>query len=444
MNTDLFTKPVEAPIYTVTSLSQSIKKVVEINFSRVRLRGEISGLKKHTSGHVYFTLKDETSVIDAVCWRGVANSLQVALADGLEIICTGRITTYPGRSKYQVVLEQAEVAGEGALLKLLEDRKKKLAAEGLFALERKKPIPFLPTLIGVVTSPTGAVIKDILHRLEDRFPRDVLLWPVLVQGEGAAEQITAAVKGFNALENKPDLLIVARGGGSLEDLWPFNEENVARAVAESEIPVISAVGHETDVTLVDFVSDKRAPTPTAAAEMAVPVRLELLARTNELSTRLLNAKKRNIIEAGTRLERLVKSLKSPVQLLEESTQRLDEWYERLNQTLKVNLQEKLTQVRYAEARLVHPKNQITFLQEKVTSVSHRLQKASQVFFQQKTQSFETSKKLLESYSYTRVLERGFSLVQDENNQVVSSYSDTKPSQNLTIKWHDGEREVVTK
>ena len=258
------------PEFTVAELSQAVKRTIEGGFARVRVRGEVSGFKRAASGHLYMALKDEEAVLDAVCWRGVAARLALVPEDGLEVIATGRLTTYPGRSKYQIVIEQLELAGEGALLKLLEERRKKLAGEGLFDEARKQPLPFLPEVIGVVTSPTGAVIRDILHRLADRFPRPVLIWPVLVQGDGAAEQIAAAIAGFNALEDggpvpRPDLLIVARGGGSLEDLWAFNEEVVVRAAAASAIPLISAVGHETDTTLIDFAADHRAPTPTAAA-----------------------------------------------------------------------------------------------------------------------------------------------------------------------------------
>ena len=247
--------------FTVSELSLALKRTVEEAFGQVRVRGEISGFKRAGSGHLYFALKDEKAVLDAVCWRGTA--LATTPADGLEVICTGRITTYPGRSRYQIIVEEMEVAGEGALLKLLEERRKKLAEEGLFDPVRKKPLPYLPDRIGVVSSPTGAVIRDILHRLSDRFPRPVLLWPVLVQGEGAAAEIAAAITGFNRLKKdgkipRPDVLIVARGGGSLEDLWAFNEESVVRAAAASKIPLISAVGHETDTTLIDFAADVRA------------------------------------------------------------------------------------------------------------------------------------------------------------------------------------------
>src|SRR5438067_7031914 len=283
------------PEYTVSELSLALKRSIEDSFSHVRVRGEISGFKRHGSGHCYLALKDADAVLDAVCWRHTAIRLPLKPEDGMEVVCTGRLTTYPGRSKYQLVIDTIELAGIGALLRILEERRQRLAAEGLFDPERKKKLPFLPEVIGIVTSPTGAVIRDILHRLADRFPRRVLVWPVAVQGEGAAAQVAAAIAGFNRLlaggprDNsvpRPDLLIVARGGGSLEDLMAFNEEIVVRAAAASVIPLISAVGHETDTTLIDHAADRRAPTPTAAAEMAVPVRLDLIAELGGRSARL--------------------------------------------------------------------------------------------------------------------------------------------------------------
>src|SRR5690348_16984320 len=280
-----------APAFTVSELSSALKRTVEDAYGHVRVRGEISGFRgPHSSGHCYFALKDETAKIEAVIWKTAHARMRFKPQEGLEVIATGKLTTYPGSSKYQIVIEAIEPAGIGALMALLETRKKKLAAEGLFDEARKQLLPWLPEVIGVVTSPTGAVIRDILHRLEDRFPRRVLVWSVMVQGEGSAEQIARAIRGFNALPEtgripRPDVLIVARGGGSLEDLWSFNEEIVVRAAAQSMIPLISAVGHETDVTLIDFVADKRAPTPTAAAEMAVPVRSELMAEVESLGRR---------------------------------------------------------------------------------------------------------------------------------------------------------------
>src|ERR1700761_3166705 len=279
--------------WSVSELSAALKRTVEDAYGYVRVRGEVSGFRGASpSGHCYFRLKDDKAVLEAVVWKGTFGRMRVKPEEGLDVIVTGRLTTFPGSSKYQIVIDSLEPAGIGALMKLLEERKKKLAAEGLFDEARKQLLPFLPEVIGVVTSPTGAVIRDILHRLEDRFPRRVLVWPVKVQGEGSAEQVAAAIRGFNALPEdgkipRPDVLIVARGGGSLEDLWSFNEEIVVRAAAESMIPLISAVGHETDITLIDFAADKRAPTPTAAAEMAVPVRAELIARIDGLARRSL-------------------------------------------------------------------------------------------------------------------------------------------------------------
>src|SRR5437870_3784962 len=284
---------INAPEFTVSELSSALKRTVEDAYGHVRVRGEISGFRgPHSSGHCYFALKDESAKIEAVIWKFAHARMRFKPQEGLEVIATGRLTTYPGSSKYQIVIEALEPAGVGALMALLEERKRKLAAEGLFNAERKQLLPWLPAVIGVVTSPTGAVIRDILHRLADRFPRRVLVWPVKVQGDGSAEQIAAAIRGFNALAEggatpRPDLLIVARGGGSLEDLWSFNEEIVVRAAADSMIPLISAVGHETDVTLIDFAADKRAPTPTAAAEMAVPVRAELFVEVSSWARRIM-------------------------------------------------------------------------------------------------------------------------------------------------------------
>src|SRR6478752_3019938 len=278
------------PELTVSELSAALKRTIEDSYGYVRVRGELGKVSYHSNGHVYFDLKDDRACIAGVIWRSTSARIKLKLEAGLEVVITGRVTTYPGRSQYQIIVETLEPAGLGALMALLEERKKRLAAEGLFDPARKQLLPYLPAVIGVITSPTGAVIRDILHRLADRFPRRVLLWPVRVQGDGAAEEIAAAIRGFNALPAdgalpQPDVLIVARGGGSIEDLWSFNEEIVVRAAADSMIPLISAVGHETDLTLIDFVADQRAPTPTAAAEMAVPVRSELVARVDSLARR---------------------------------------------------------------------------------------------------------------------------------------------------------------
>ena len=327
-----------AAALSVSEISAALKRVVEDRFGFVRIRGELSGVKRAASGHVYLSLKDENARIDGVMWRGNAQRLGFNPEDGVEVIVTGKLTTYPGRSNYQVVIDRMEIAGEGALLALLAKTKARLEAEGLFDPARKRRLPFLPRVIGVVTSPTGAVIRDILHRLADRFPVQVLVWPVLVQGQGAAEQVASAVRGFGTLEGggeipRPDLVIVARGGGSIEDLWCFNEEVVVRAVADCPIPVISAVGHETDTTLVDFAADLRAPTPTAAAEVAVPVREELAQQLAELGLRNRRAANRPLQLGRERLLARAERLPKPQALFSPHAQRLDQAAERLRRAL---------------------------------------------------------------------------------------------------------------
>jgi exodeoxyribonuclease VII large subunit len=330
------------PEWSVGDLASALKRTLEDAFGHVRLRGEISGFRgQHGSGHAYFSLKDGNARIDAVVWKGTFNRLRQRPQEGLEVVATGRITTFPGKSSYQIVIETLEPAGIGAWMALLEERKRVLAAEGLFAAERKRPIPYLPRVVGVVTSPTGAVIRDILHRLEDRFARPVLVWPVRVQGEGAAEEIAAAIRGFNALAPggpipRPDVLIVARGGGSIEDLWAFNEECVVRAASDSAIPLISAVGHETDTTLIDFVSDRRAPTPTGAAEMAVPVRADLVAELVDLGRRQREAVTRRLDRERSDLRALVRAMPDVDAFLAGKRQRLDLAEARLGPALAGN------------------------------------------------------------------------------------------------------------
>jgi exodeoxyribonuclease VII large subunit len=331
-----------APALTVSELSSALKRTVEGAFDHVRVRGEISGFKRVGSGHCYFTLKDEAACIDAVIWRGQAAALRFAPEDGIEVVATGRLTTYPARSRYQIVVDRLELAGQGALMALLDRRRRQLAAEGLFDAARKRRLPFAPQVIGVITSPTGAVIRDIIHRLEDRFPCHVVVWPVPVQGEGAAARIAAAIAGFNALVGegpivRPDLLIVARGGGSIEDLWAFNEEEVVRAVAGSQIPIISAVGHETDTSLCDFAADMRAPTPTAAAELAVPVRSELLAQIRELGTRAERCARRLLERAAEQLQTELRRWPARDRLLGPQQQRFDELVDRLPRALRGRL-----------------------------------------------------------------------------------------------------------
>src|ERR1700751_5185549 len=346
-----------APEYTVWELSSALRRTVEDAYGHVRVRGEISGFRgPHSSGHCYFALKDENAKIDAVIWKFNHARMRFKPQEGLEVIATGKLTTFPGKSSYQIVIESLEPAGVGALMALLEERKKKLAAEGLFAEQRKQLLPWLPEVIGVVTSPTGAVIRDILHRLQDRFPRRVLVWPVKVQGEGSAEQIATAIRGFNALPQtgripRPDLLIVARGGGSLEDLWSFNEEIVVRAAADSMIPLISAVGHETDITLIDFAADKRAPTPTAAAEMAVPVRSELFAEVESLARRTVMCWQRAQEGRRNELRAAARALPAAGELLAIPRQRLDAAGGALPRGLRANTHAHFRRFAVSSARL---------------------------------------------------------------------------------------------
>ena len=347
-----------APL-SITEISALLKRTVEDRFGFVRVRGELSGVKRAASGHLYLSLKDEGARLDGVMWKGQVGRLPFRPEDGLEVIATGKLTTYPGRSNYQIVIERMEIAGEGALLALLAKLKARLEAEGLFARARKRPIPFLPQVIGVVTSPTGAVIRDILHRLADRFPSRVLVWPVLVQGEGAGAQIAAAVRGFSDMDPdgavpRPDVVIVARGGGSIEDLWAFNEEAVVRAIAESTIPVISAVGHETDTTLADFVADLRAPTPTAAAEMAVPVRAELALTLEDFALRQRRAVLRLADLGRERLVARSQRLPTPASLLERPAQALDDAGERLRRGLSSRAQVASMHLQRVAGRLSAP------------------------------------------------------------------------------------------
>jgi len=456
------------PEFTVSELSGSLKRTVEETFAHVRVRGEISGFKRHSSGHLYFCLKDADAVLDAVCWRGQAIRLGINAEDGMEVIATGRLTTYPGRSKYQMVVERMELAGQGALLKLLEDRKRKLAAEGLFEQGRKRAIPFLPDVIGVVTSPTGAVIRDILHRLADRFPRRVLLWPVAVQGEGAAEQVASAIDGFNRLPvggpvPRPDVLIVARGGGSIEDLWAFNEEIVVRAAANSAIPLISAVGHETDTTLIDYASDLRAPTPTAAAEKAVPVRAELVATVADCGGRLVGAMARGLEDRRTRLDHLSRALPNPRRVIEDCTLRLDDRAERLRMALPNLLHRREAELERLAGRLKHPRELLTEKTHALAQASTRLDHAMKTALAAERARLEKCElkleqtgnrlkpalerslsdsgrhvaqlgALLESFSYKGVLDRGYAVVRDSAGTVVCAAT---AKGELSIEFKDG-------
>lgn len=428
------------PEFSVSELAFSLKRTLEENFGHVRVRGEIGRVTKAGSGHLYTNLKDDGASIDAVCWKGNLGKLSITPEEGLEVICTGKISSYPASSKYQLIIETMELAGQGALLKMLEERKKKLAAEGLFAPERKRKLPFLPGVIGVITSPTGAVIRDILHRLEDRFPRHVLLWPVLVQGEHAAAQVTAALEGFQDLSPHglptPDLLIVARGGGSLEDLMPFNEESVVRAIAASAIPVISAIGHETDTTLADYAADLRAPTPTGAAEMAVPVRTELLAQILEDGQRLASGALRLLGEGRHKLEAQSAKLHDPARLIAEKTQRLDHLETKMAGSYARFLSVKEQRLIKAGASLRRPQDRLNDASKSLARWQERLQDLSPILLRTPQTRIVHLAKMLEAYSFKNVLQRGFAVVRDEQGHILSAAAQTAGLAHIDIQFHD--------
>ncbi|MDE2602896.1 MAG: exodeoxyribonuclease VII large subunit [Bradyrhizobium sp.] len=485
-----------APEFTVSELSAALKRTVEDTYGHVRVRGEISGFRgPHSSGHCYFALKDESAKIEAVIWKGIHGRMRFKPQEGLEVIATGKLTTYPGSSKYQIVIEAIEPAGIGALMALMEERKKKLGAEGLFDEARKQLLPWLPEVVGVITSPTGAVIRDILHRLEDRFPRRVLVWPVKVQGEGSAEQVAAAIRGFNALPEqgkipRPDVLIVARGGGSLEDLWSFNEEIVVRAAAESMIPLISAVGHETDITLIDFAADKRAPTPTAAAEMAVPVRSELMVEVSTLARRVMVCWRRAQEGRRNELRAAMRALPAAGDLLAIPRQRLDGAAGALPRALKTNthahfrrfagssarltmrvLRGQIAQAKQRLAasggRLMHSATSllryrrdryaglairltaskssnaqaqrqiIARERERTQRLADRARRALVTAMQRHQARVAHSGQLLAALSYRSVLTRGFALVRDEQGHAVHAAAAIGPGAHLSLEFADG-------
>jgi exodeoxyribonuclease VII large subunit len=439
------------PEYTVSELSLALKRSIEESFAHVRVRGEISGFKRHGSGHCYFALKDAEAVLDAVCWRQTAIRIPLKPEDGMEVVCTGRLTTYPGRSKYQLVIDTIELAGIGALLRILEERRQRLAAEGLFEIERKKKLPFLPEVIGIVTSPTGAVIRDILHRLADRFPRRVLVWPVAVQGDGAAAQVAAAIAGFNRLPTngpvpRPDLLIVARGGGSLEDLMAFNEEVVVRAAAASAIPLISAVGHETDTTLIDHASDRRAPTPTAAAEMAVPVRLDLVAELGGKGARLAGGLARLFTERRLHLSGLARGLPDPQDLLGAAAQRLDDRGERLRLAIAGRLSAARQRFDLAAAGLrpAALTADIGRARERLADVEPRLAAAMARALAAQHDALDNFAGRLATHSerHESLLARGYVVVRDASERVVTDAVKVRPNTALELEFYDGKVGVI--
>jgi exodeoxyribonuclease VII large subunit len=425
---------------SVSELSQKLKRTIEQSYDFVRVRGELSKVKIYASGHLYTDLKDDNSVINAVCWKGVLNTLSIRPEEGMEVICTGKITTYPARSNYQLVIESMELAGQGALLKMLEDRRKKLEAEGLFSAAIKKQLPFIPKSIGLITSPSGAVIHDILHRLSDRFPLPVLLWPATVQGVNTVREVVAGIEAFNGLpENeRPDIIIIARGGGSLEDLMPFNEEAIVRAVAASQIPIISAVGHETDTTLCDYAADRRAPTPTAAAEMAVPVRNDLIHTIGMQQQRLHKVISNTLDHHLKDIRHLQKSLGDPMQILNPQYQKLDFIDVRAQkalQRLTGNLAQRFIKT---SGSLRHPQMQISHAIDKLQNVSVRLLPA----FKRRTDKFEQQLKnsgsLLESFSFKKTLERGFALVTGQDGSIIRNAAQAKTQNKLKLQFADSE------
>jgi exodeoxyribonuclease VII large subunit len=458
---------------TVSELSASLKRTIEDAFDRVRVRGELGNVKYHSSGHVYLDLKDDKACIAGVIWRTTASRIKLKLEAGLEVVVTGRITTYPGQSKYQIVIDTLEPAGLGALMALVEERKRKLTNEGLFDPARKQLLPFLPSVIGVITSPTGAVIRDILHRLSDRFPRHVLVWPVRVQGDGSAEQVANAIRGFNALAPngripRPDLLIVARGGGSLEDLWSFNEEIVVRAAADSMIPLISAVGHETDVTLIDFAADVRAPTPTAAAEMAVPVRSELVVRIDSLARRSLACWQRGQQARRTELLAAMRALPDADELFALARQRLDHATTRLPRALIANTQidrVKFSRIagrvepRLLSAHVERRRERLDTLQRRLTTAlktyrytrlvaierhrdrlntfCDRARLAIENLLDNRDLRLERAGQLLTAFSYRGVLDRGFTLVRGLDGSPLRRAAAVQAGQPLDIEFADG-------
>ncbi len=433
-----------APEFSVSEVSNAVKRMIEGEFSHVRIRGEIGRVNRYASGHIYYDLKDEGAVLNAVTWKGQASKLSVQPEEGMEVIAVGKLTSFPKQSKYQMNVMELRVAGAGALMAMLEKRKKALAAEGLFDQTHKKPIPYLPEVIGVVTSPSGAVIRDILHRLRDRFPRKVLIWPVAVQGARCAPEVTRAIEGFNAMTvggaiPRPDLIIVARGGGSIEDLWGFNEEAVVRAAAASDIPLISAVGHETDTTLIDYASDIRAPTPTAAAELAVPVRSELAVWLAGMEERRLRALSNGIVQRQQRLRDLSRALPNPADVLALKSQYLDMFANRLPRALHAMTQGKRVQLVEKTAALRPQSLQQAILQKRavLSHVSSGLAAASKRQVERWRDQLNGLERLRQTLGYEATLERGYAVVRSSKGTVLATAKAAKSEAVLDIQFKDG-------
>lgn len=486
--------PTNAAEYTVSELSGALKRTVEDTYGNVRVRGEISGYRgPHSSGHAYFALKDERSRLEAVIWKGNFTRLKFRPEEGMEVIAHGKLTTFPGSSKYQIVIDSLEPAGAGALMALLEERRRKLAGEGLFDDTRKQLLPFMPMVVGVVTSPTGAVIRDIIHRISDRFPLHVLVWPVRVQGETTGMEVSNAVAGFNALDPngaipRPDVLIVARGGGSLEDLWGFNDEIVVRAVAASDIPVISAVGHETDWTLIDHAADVRAPTPTGAAELAVPVKADLLATVASLGARLKGAMSRSTERKRQAIRAAARALPSPDMLLAMPRRRFDEASSRLERALVAGTEAKrlrLSALRLSPAildrrvkdarrrfdrdaaritpatlsrKLAQHRQSLSLLSNRgdasfdrrIERTGERLHRALlrlriepiEQQLRERRRRLSQAERLLRSVSYQSILDRGFALVTDTSGDIVRRAANVTSGQTLSLEFADGKVAVT--
>ena len=480
---------INEPEFSVSEISNAIKRLIEEEFSYVRIRGEIGRVSLPRSGHVYLDLKDEKSVIAGVIWKGVADKLMTKPEEGMEVIARGRVTTFGGQSKYQIIIDDLRPAGVGALMAMLEKRKKQFQAEGIFNQEHKKPLPFLPEIIGVITSPSGAVIKDILHRLSDRFPRKVTLWPVAVQGDNCAREVSRAIDGFNSLTVQnpriaPDLIIVARGGGSIEDLWGFNEELVVRSAFKSTIPLISAIGHETDTTLLDYVADVRAPTPSAAAEMAVPVRHELLALIDANEARLSRALSQVLLNRSQRLLDISRSLPRVFGLLEGPTQRLDSISTRLpisltsgvklkksrlfelstgikptslimrleNSQSKFELQAKQLKTLlgycidlrkqtlgslFSRIENLSLKREILHEQKNLKDLSLRVRKAYETSLTNLETKLQAIDRLRETLGYRETLNRGYAVIRSGDN-VITEKAKALYETNLSIEFRDGE------
>ena len=433
-----------APEFSVSELSSVLKRMIEGEFSNVRIRGEVGRVSRPASGHLYFDLKDDKSVIASVTWRGQASKLATQPEEGLEVVATGKITTFAGQSRYQMIVSEMSVAGIGALMAQLEKRKKKLEAEGLFDKNIKKEIPYLPEIIGVITSPSGAVIRDILHRLSDRFPRKVLLWPVSVQGESCAPDVTAAINGFNKLTPggampRPELIIVARGGGSIEDLWGFNEESVVRAAFESEIPLISAVGHETDTTLIDLASDLRAPTPTAAAEYAVPVRADLMGWLSSMEERRVRSLTSNLEIKRQRLKDLSRGLPTPADLVAMAAQRLDAVSDRLPRALSAVSNNKRTLLLQTSAglrgRLLQ--NKLIDRTKEMNRFVKSIEANIRLIIQRNQSALDGLERIRQTLGYEATLHRGYTVVRNKDGKLITRLKEADVNKELEIEFYDG-------